>query len=272
MSQITSRVGERLIPGELKTKDERLHFLKHLFPYENFKPQLKGLEVLEIGCGEGYGAATLSASVKSITGVDVDPAIILHAEKKYGSANCLFKVYDGNQLPFANHSFDAIVSLQVIEHIMNDEQYLGEIVRVLRPGGVLILTTPNRVYRLKPGQKPWNRFHVREYEMNELKKLVGKFFDSIECLGIRATDEIQRYEFAKVKSGFYRYDFLNLRHYVPDSVKVFLRKLVVKNSEQPLSSQDLEMKYDLKDYYIIRDRIDLEALDLLIIARTRAAN
>lgn len=261
-----------MIPNNDSSKEYYLHYLKHLFPYEHFKELLQNKDVLEIGCGEGYGTNVLSGNVKSIIGIDVDAKIIEHAKGKYVASNCHFSTYDGRRLPFPDASFDSVVSFQVIEHVQDDAQFVREIYRILRPAGIAVITTPNRKYRLKPGQKPWNRFHIREYLGAELKKLFQGTFDNVDLKGIRAIDEIQNHEHKMAKGGFQRYDYFNLRHLVPESLKPVIRKTLrsaMAMGTRPNKDElvDYRKVFSLKDFYLIDDRIDDEALDLVTISQ-----
>ena len=87
-------------------------------------------------------------------------------------------------LPFEDHSFDAVVSIQVIEHIRDPRAYLAEARRVLRHPGTIIIATPDRTSRLFPFQKPWNQFHVVEYTADGLRELVATEFDAVEILNM----------------------------------------------------------------------------------------
>src|SRR4030042_7005749 len=175
MTTSIRKTGERMIPEDFESKQEYLIYLRLLFAYEYAKKKTSKREsVLEVGSGEGYGTSSLSKKVKKIVGIEVNKEAVNHASQKYGSEKCLFKYYDGISIPFADRSFDVVVSFQVVEHVQDDKNFLSEIYRVLKKGGELILTTPNRIYRLRHGQKPWDRFHIREYYPSGLEKILKR--------------------------------------------------------------------------------------------------
>lgn len=195
MAKLISKTGERVIPEDFESKEEYLIYLLHLFAYEFAKKEIpENKFVLEVGCGEGYGTSLLSQNSAKIIAMDVDKNTITHASEKYGAENCVFKLYDGIRIPYEDNTFDAVVSFQVIEHIQDDVNYVSEIYRVLRRDGLFIVTTPNRTYRLKPGQKPLNEFHVREYYRQELENILRKKFSDVSVWGIRGNEEVQRIE------------------------------------------------------------------------------
>ena len=226
--KIISKTGERVLPEDFESAEEYLIYLRHLFAYRFAQEKLKqDCWVLEVGSGEGYGTDYLSKSekVREIIGIDVDLDSVKHALEKYGSNKLRFEHYQGDKIPFQDNSFDVIVSFQVIEHIQDDNNYLLEIHRVLKKNGIYILITPNRVYRLKPGQKPWNRFHVREYDDQSLKSVLADRFENVEILGIRGNREAQRIELARIKKDLrmISFDPLGLRNLIPEPCKPFVK-------------------------------------------------
>jgi ubiquinone/menaquinone biosynthesis C-methylase UbiE len=205
---------ERIVPKDFKSREEYLLYLRHLFAYEEALKFLdKGLQVLEIGFGEGYGANLMAQHLGSVTALDVNKQAVEYANQKYSNDNCTFIHYNGHELPFGEDKFDAVISFQVIEHIEDDENYLKEIHRVLKKGEKAILTTPNRETRLNPGEEPWNEFHVREYNSEQLNEVLSEFFPSVEIQGIRAEKEIEKIERNRVKRKLSFYKLL------PDALK-----------------------------------------------------
>jgi SAM-dependent methyltransferase len=270
VTRLLPDTSERLIPERARSRDEHLLVLRHVFAYEFAKSTLSDRgPVLDLGCGEGYGTALLSRAVGEIVGVDVDEAAIAHAASRYASANCRFHRHDGERLPFEDAAFDAVVSFQVIEHVPDDRMYVSEVSRVLRPGGQLVLTTPNAANRLAPGGKPWNRFHVREYRAAELRDLLAEGFGGVDVLGITACPEIHQIEMARVRQSrrIVALDPLGLRHLIPSGLRPVVtriaRQVVPRERE---SAGGWATRYGLADYDVTRDGTD-DCLDLLAVCR-----
>ncbi|MGH2710520.1 MAG: methyltransferase domain-containing protein [Actinomycetota bacterium] len=133
---------------------------------------------LDAGCGEGYGTAILARRASRVIGLDLDEPTMTHARRNY--AGQLFARGDLDRVPLAEGSLDAVVALQVIEHLSNPGEFLDGCVRALRPGGTLILSTPNRA-TFPAGLNP---FHTREYDSDELRDLVESRFPDARLLGL----------------------------------------------------------------------------------------
>jgi len=161
-SQIGDAVGEQRV-APLEYTGERMvpeatdpyTFWEHVYRYRFAARFARGRDVLDVACGEGYGAAALLKSgAASVIGVDVSQAACDHARKKYGiDARC----GDASSLPLCDSSIDLIVSFETIEHIPAPGDLLSECSRVLRKRGVLVISTPNRGVYLE-GATP-NQFH-----------------------------------------------------------------------------------------------------------------
>lgn len=268
MYTLISKTGERIIPENFESREEYLLWLRHLFAYK-FTQDITSKDsfVLEVGCGEGYGTSFLSQNVAKIIGLDIDNKTILHASKKYGSGNCIFKLYDGRNIPYNDNTFDVVISFHVIEHIRDDINYISEIYRVLKKKGVLIITTPNRAYRLKLGQKPFNRFHVREYYLQELEKILKNKFSDVKLWGIRGTEDVNKMEIDRINKirRIISLDRFNFRRLIPESIKILIinilkTKILINNDSK--NSISFRNKYSLANYYIIKDHIE-ESLELL---------
>jgi ubiquinone/menaquinone biosynthesis C-methylase UbiE len=262
--------GERLIPDDTRTPIHQIQLLRHQFVYEHVKSRLTPNDyVLDLGFGEGYGTSLLADSCREIVGVDVADHVVEYANNKYAKNNCRFVKYDGRTLPFESNTFDIVVSFQVIEHIDDDYAFVAEIHRVLKPGGRLVLTTPNKATRLKPGQKPFNRFHKREYFANELTDVCKTKFANVKVFGVSATDEIHKIEFDRIRRGGVLSFLINLglRKIIPESLDLALSKFVGNIRGQRTdsdSNQPNRKSFSLSDFRIEKVKVD-ESLDLFAL-------
>lgn len=212
---MTIKTGERMVPELYRSEADYILYLRHLFAYETAAARLEPADaVLDIGCGAGYGTRLLSDHARHVTGVDVSADTVAAAAAAYASNSCAFMAYDGTRLPFADGQFDAVTSFQTIEHVTDDGRFVAEAARVLKPGALFVLTTPNRATRLREGQRPWNRFHVREYSSAQLAAVLSNSFSEVEIHGVRATEPIERIERARVASAqrLVKLDPLGLRY------------------------------------------------------------
>ncbi len=160
---------------------------QHLERYRWAARMVGGRRVLDAACGTGYGTMLLAgAGASSVLGVDCSPAAVAGAMRGCGRPNVGFAVAAADRLPVPDGSYDVYVSYETIEHVEDDEGLLAEAARVLDPGGLFLVSTPNRGL-LDPGismdQKPFNKFHVREYKRDELEERLGRYFQSVEWFG-----------------------------------------------------------------------------------------
>lgn len=237
---------ERIVPGEFKTREEYLLYLRHMFAYEQVINHLeKRYKILEIGFGEGYGTCLLADHVLSVDALDVHEQAVLYANKKYGSENCTFVHYDGERLPYKDGEFDAVISFQVIEHVEDDHKFLKEINRVLKKDRPAFLTTPNRETRLRPDEEPWNKFHVREYSKKHLLDLLNRYFNKVQILGVRGKEGIEEIESNRVKRK------LSLYKLLPDALKRFF-------------TSDFMTVYDTEVFYLEEEKVK-KSMDLFAI-------
>lgn len=142
--------------------------------------------VLDVGCGTGFRTSKLKRKTKRITGLDIKN----YVKEKFKSD---FKLIlgDGEKMPFKDKHFDFVTCWDVIEHIKKDDLFLKEIFRILKPGGLLLLSTPNKKrlsnrliglfnkieYPYYLGSNPddvGDIVHIREYTEKELENLITK--------------------------------------------------------------------------------------------------
>ncbi len=191
--------------GLIPEENEPEFVAQHLSAYAFIRPQLAGRRVLEVGFGDGYGAAYLAEGAKEVVGVDVLSGNIPRAQAKYPRPNLSFRHFDGMRLPFSEAMFDAAVSCQVIEHVPEPQllAWVSEIKRVLRPGGRLFVSTLNLDQAKKPG-RPYQKliYHEKEFTAPELAALLKQIFPSVTLLGLHPT--LKHRFFRRLKRwGFY---------------------------------------------------------------------
>jgi SAM-dependent methyltransferase len=162
--------GERFAPEVLGAI-----WYEHWHRYCLVQPLARGLAVLDAACGEGYGSFLLAATAREVVGIDIAAEAVAHAQARYAAPNLRFVEGSCTALPLADACIDLIVSFETIEHLAAQAQMLAEFRRVLAPGGVLVLSSPNKpVYSgTEPGG---NEFHVRELTRDELAALLAAAF------------------------------------------------------------------------------------------------
>ena len=159
--------GERTVPG---LAVENYWFRRHEIAYRHCEPLCAGQDVLEAGCGEGYGADPVASVARRVVAVDYDATTVSHVRRRYPRV----QVVAANlaALPMPDASVDVVVNFQVIEHLWDQPQFITECLRVLRPGGMLAMSTPNRITFTPGSDVPVNPFHTRELNADELRELL----------------------------------------------------------------------------------------------------
>jgi SAM-dependent methyltransferase len=177
---VLTLTGERTIPG---LDVENYWFRRHEVVYQRLAPRCADREVLEAGCGEGYGADLISRVARRVIALDYDEATVAHVRARYPQVEAMH----GNlaELPLADASVDVVVNFQVIEHLWDQARFVSECARVLRSSGLLMVSTPNRI-TFSPGRDtPINPFHTRELNADELTELlVGAGFAPVSMSGV----------------------------------------------------------------------------------------
>jgi SAM-dependent methyltransferase len=249
------------ITSEEIASDNPIH--QRLFKaYVVAKDYIRG-QVLEVGCGEGRGIDTLLPLAESFTAVDKIEPVIAGLQQRFPTG----KFMAMNIPPLsglADNTYDSIVSFQVIEHIQEDALFLKEIHRVLKPGGIALLTTPNRSMSLS--RNPW---HIREYLPHELANLAKKFFPEVEMKGITGNKKVMEYheENRRSVNRIMRFDIFNLQYRLPAFMLRLPYEILNRRNRNKLQSADNTLVANIHhdDYIVVDDAT--HALDLLLIVR-----
>lgn len=244
-----------------RTKDFSLAdnyvYQRHVFAYQ-YAARLLGDVVIELGCGNGYGMQLLAPYCQWYTGVDK------YAAAKELSANSgFFKAALPDLSNIGSNSFDTVICFQVLEHIKEDSRLLAEIHRILKPGGKLLLTTPNKLMSLTR-----NPFHVREYTPAGMEQITASAFSRYTIRGIKGNSNVMAYydcnktQVARIT----RWDVLNLQYRLPAFLLKLpynlmnnLNRFALYNRESALTAA---MEYS--DFFL--DNADESCLDFFVMA------
>jgi ubiquinone/menaquinone biosynthesis C-methylase UbiE/dsDNA-binding SOS-regulon protein len=170
MTGIESWTGERL-----ETFVFNENTIEHLHRYVIAAELAAGKTVLDIASGEGYGTNMIAGVAAEVVGVDIDAETIANAQNKYRKDNLSFKTGSADQIPCESGYFDLVVSFETIEHHDRHHEMMAEIKRVLKPGGILLISSPDKKYYSDAtGYK--NPYHVKELYQQEFEELLSQYF------------------------------------------------------------------------------------------------
>ncbi|AOH84396.1 hypothetical protein AWL63_10885 [Sphingomonas panacis] len=144
---------------------------------------VEGKRVLDLASGAGHGTALLAQRAASVVGVDIDPQVIRAAQKRFPLPNVEFLAGDGLDLSFDNASFDVVVANEMIEYVSDPNRLLKEVRRILRPGGILLLSALNKLIHNR--YKPVDHSYLSAMDIPEFSRLLGRHFDHVGMVGMR---------------------------------------------------------------------------------------
>jgi 2-polyprenyl-3-methyl-5-hydroxy-6-metoxy-1,4-benzoquinol methylase len=171
--------GERTLPD---VPAENYWYRRHLAVYEWIAEQVAGLRVVDMACGEGYGAALLAQRAASVVGVDANPEAFEHARLRYRQANLRF---ERTLVQTFDEPCDAVSFLQTIEHVEEPGELLDHFAGLVGEDGVVFVSTPNLLTLAPTGaEKSDNPWHIKEYRAEEFDELCRAHFSRVELHGL----------------------------------------------------------------------------------------
>ncbi len=225
--------------------------------------KLVSARVLEIGTGSGYGIDVVSPNVTEFITIDKfeDVSVLEHIKTL---PNIKFMQMDVPPLTgLADNSFDFVITFQVIEHIQDDNKFVSEIHRVLKPGGKLIVTTPN--IKMSITRNPW---HIREYTIAELDQLLKKSFAAVQKRGVAGNEKIMEY-YRKNRASvekITRFDIFNLQYRLPRQLLQIPYDILNRMNRRKLLQSNTSLVSDIKmEDYHVQEATD-DCFDLFYVA------
>lgn len=162
--------GERLVFENLSEIT-----IEHLHRYAFAQDFVIGKIVLDVACGEGYGANFLANYAQRVIGCDIDEKTINWASSKYSESNLEFLCTPIEKLPLDDSSIDVVVSYETIEHVLDPNTMMKELKRVLKNDGILLISTPDKKH-YSDDRNYKNPFHVKEFYLEEFKSFMQGYF------------------------------------------------------------------------------------------------
>lgn len=237
---------------------------RSMFAYEHAKSLIVGKDALDLGCGLAYGTSLMAENAKTLIGLDYDSEVVQHNSAKYASISQLsFKAAPVPPIPFPDNTFDFVTSFQFIEHLHERLKLIQEIKRVLKPGGMMMLTTPNI---LKSNAR--NPFHVHEYTFAEMRQEVASVFNEFTLKGLKGNEKINRYmeENGKWVRQILQFDILGLHKRIPASWLIVPYNFMTRLMRKKLATQNTDTaQITTADYFLSENQLDT-AYDIYVFA------
>ena len=187
--------------------------------YEYITQFTQTQRVLDVGCGEGYGAHLLAQHAKEVVAIDKHKKAIQQAQRRYDLPNLNFHIQDISEISeYPLSSFDVVCCFHVIEHLKAPVQFLAEVEkRLLNPSGVLLISTPNRHSPVRQSTGLQWPYHEREYTADEFRKLLSTCFKDVKLYTLQGNSKVDQFQKIRAQhiQQIFRWDILKMRHWLP---------------------------------------------------------
>ena len=234
------------------------------YAYEFAQAFIQGKKVLDVGCGNAYGTALMAGYAQEIVGLDYDNDTVESNKATYKDIkNLSFRQAAIPPIPFDDSSFDVITAFQFIEHIEKRKEFLKECLRVLKPGGSLLVTTPNAKKSLAR-----NPFHVHEYTFSEMDQELKSLGANFELKGLNGNESVNSYyaENGKFVRMILKWDIFKLHQRLPAGLLTKPYNLITNLMRNRLKESVSQTSgISTKDFFLQNNDLD-QCWDIYLIA------
>lgn len=197
---------------------------RHVAAYALSAPLLGPGRVLDLGCGIGHSYHLLAP--RETVGVDIEPAALEGQERET-------VVADMRELPFADRSFDSVLSVQSLEHVPDPDRVAAEAARVVTDDGTVVFVTPNRLTLGRPDEII-DPYHYVEFDHEQLREVCGRRFEQVSIRGLFGSDRYMAlFDAERVRMNrLLALDPLRLRRALPRRARQWLYDLALRRGRR----------------------------------------
>lgn len=220
--------------------------------YNFVSKYLKDRLVLDLGCGPRKEAYIFSENSQRVIASDISVKAVLYAKKHFLRRNLSYIAMDACEIAFKDNSFDVVVSLEVIEHLLDYHKFLKEVKRIIKPQGLCIFSTPHkRPIGVNPKDAVINPHHLKEFMLDEFKDILHKYFSNVEIFGQSLTIDITG-KFGEFKHSLNRIGILKIKYLFPMKFRDYIYARI-QSVVSPLTDGISRDKIAAKDYIFSKD-------------------
>ena len=237
---------------------------RHLAAYLHARTLAAGCDVLDAGCGEGFGTVLLAETAHAVLGIDYAAEPVAIANAAYGRPGLEFRQLDVHQAAALGRRFDLVTNFQVVEHLPDPVPFVRALRDVLAPSGRLMLTTPNRLTSVSE-----NPVHLREYTADELRSLLQPIFGEVRMSSVLGNERVRAFDAERGRQvrRLLRLDPLGLRRLLPERLVYFAFAQLSAVVRRRVVSAVSEATQIRPDDFTVVDETRPDALDLVAICR-----
>lgn len=227
---------------------------EHIHRYEEVIKYLSGNEtILDIACGSGFGTHLLSSrSTGKVYGGDLSSEAVNLSKNAWVKDNLSYDIMDGTKLKFDDDFFDVVVSFETIEHTTSFNEMVKEFKRVVKPNGIIYLSTPN-IKINSPSGIIKNPYHAQEWDYTELNNILRKHFKKFKLYGQQYSRYIKKKSISQVVEDLlYKKGIRKTPIYIQNKImNLFGQKTIYPSSSDYTMVENIETVINCKTFFCL---------------------